>query len=136
MNGPGGPVGPGAPPTGNGPPPPAPGVSSLPLPPAQYIAMYTDDHVKRGKAPPPPPVIRDAYSVFSGKDMGFSKVVKYEGYKQRAHQNAVKFYCGVPRFPLPFEILFLVSAPSSKRSHHPTSRISRHQATLPSKRRS
>lgn len=63
---PGGPVGPpGVPPSGGGPPPPAPGVSSLPLPPAQYIAMYTDDHVKRGKAPPPPTIIRDAYSVFS-----------------------------------------------------------------------
>ena len=71
MNPSGGPTGapggpPGLPPGGGGPPPPAPGVSSLPLPPAQYIAMYTDDHVKRGKAPPPPPIIRDTYSVFSG----------------------------------------------------------------------
>jgi len=70
MNPSGGPTGapggpPGLPPAGGGPPPPAPGVSSLPLPPAQYIAMYTDDHVKRGKAPPPPPIIRDTYSVFS-----------------------------------------------------------------------
>lgn len=57
----------GIPPQGMPPQPglPAPGVSTLPLPPTHYIAMYTDDNVKKGKAPPPPPLIRDAFSVFS-----------------------------------------------------------------------
>lgn len=63
---PGTPAGPhGGPPTTGAPPAPTPGVSTLPLPPNQYIMMYTDDNVKRGKAPPPPSIIRDAYSVFS-----------------------------------------------------------------------
>ena len=66
---PGTPAGPhGGPPTTGAPPAPTPGVSTLPLPPNQYIMMYTDDNVKRGKAPPPPSIIRDAYSVFSGKE--------------------------------------------------------------------
>ena len=67
--GPGGaPAGPhGVPPPGAGPPAPAAGVSSLPLPPTQYIAMFTDENVKRGKVPAPPPIIRDAYSVFAGE---------------------------------------------------------------------
>jgi len=65
--GPGGPpAGPhGVPPTGAAPPAPASGVSTLPLPPTQYIAMFTDENMKRGKIPQPPPVIRDAYSIFS-----------------------------------------------------------------------
>ncbi|ELU01387.1 hypothetical protein CAPTEDRAFT_181064 [Capitella teleta] len=39
-------------------------VSSLPLPPMQYINMYTDDNLKRGRAPKPPPPIKDQYSMF------------------------------------------------------------------------
>ena len=34
------------------------GVSAFPLPPMQYVNNYTDDNIKRGRAPlpPPPPV--------------------------------------------------------------------------------
>ena len=39
-------------------------VSSLPLPPLQYINQYTDENIKRGRAPKPPPVIYDTYSMF------------------------------------------------------------------------
>ncbi|KAK2168808.1 hypothetical protein LSH36_14g10022 [Paralvinella palmiformis] len=39
-------------------------VSSLPLPPMQYANQYTDDNVKRGRAPLPPPPIKDAYTMF------------------------------------------------------------------------
>jgi len=40
-------------------------VSSLPLPPVQYINLYTDENVRRGRAPRPPPPIHDTYSMFS-----------------------------------------------------------------------
>lgn len=39
-------------------------VSSLPLPPVQYINQYTDEMVRRGRAPRPPPPIRDQYHMF------------------------------------------------------------------------
>ncbi|KAH0558064.1 mediator of RNA polymerase II transcription subunit 7 [Cotesia glomerata] len=39
-------------------------VSSLPLPPLQYINLYTDENVRRGRAPKPPPPILDSYSMF------------------------------------------------------------------------
>lgn len=39
-------------------------VSSLPLPPVQYINLYTDENVRRGRAPRPPPPIHDSYSMF------------------------------------------------------------------------
>ncbi|XP_011297886.1 mediator of RNA polymerase II transcription subunit 7 [Fopius arisanus] len=39
-------------------------VSSLPLPPIQYINLYTDENVRRGRAPRPPPPIHDSYSMF------------------------------------------------------------------------
>lgn len=39
-------------------------VCSLPLPPAQYINNYTDENIKRGRAPKPPPPINDSYSMF------------------------------------------------------------------------
>lgn len=34
------------------------GVSAYPLPPLQYVNMYSDDNIKKGKAPPPPPPIQ------------------------------------------------------------------------------
>lgn len=39
-------------------------VSSLPLPPMQYISHYTDENIRRGRTPRPPPVIHDTYSMF------------------------------------------------------------------------
>lgn len=40
------------------------GVSSFPLPPMQYISLYTDDHIKRGRVPQPPPPIQVRLDVF------------------------------------------------------------------------
>lgn len=39
-------------------------VSSLPLPPMQYINQYTDEMIRRGRAPRPPPPIHDQYQMF------------------------------------------------------------------------
>jgi len=39
-------------------------VSSMPNPPMNYIKFYTDDAVKKGTAPKPPPPLHDTYSMF------------------------------------------------------------------------
>ena len=38
--------------------------STYPLAPMEYVNMYTDENIKAGKAPPPPPVIKDSYTCF------------------------------------------------------------------------
>ncbi|KAK7097965.1 mediator of RNA polymerase II transcription subunit 7-like [Littorina saxatilis] len=41
------------------------GVSAFPLPPMQYVNNYSDDNIKRNKAPqPPPPPVQDKYQMF------------------------------------------------------------------------
>ncbi len=42
-------------------------VSALPPPPMQYIKEYTDDNVRKGLAPKPPPPIRDSYMMFGNQ---------------------------------------------------------------------
>lgn len=39
-------------------------VSSLPLPPVQFITLFSDENIRRGRAPKPPPIIQDTYSMF------------------------------------------------------------------------
>jgi len=40
-------------------------VSSLPLPPTQYIKIFTDENVSRGIVPgPPPPLLNEGYTMF------------------------------------------------------------------------
>lgn len=39
-------------------------VSSLPLPPMQYINLYTDENIRRNRAPKPPLPCHDTYSMF------------------------------------------------------------------------
>ncbi|XP_074651249.1 mediator of RNA polymerase II transcription subunit 7-like [Tubulanus polymorphus] len=43
---------------------PGQGVSSLPLPPMQYVNAYSDENIKRGRNPRPPPPPQDSYSMF------------------------------------------------------------------------
>ena len=42
-------------------------VSSLPLPPMQYVTLFSDENVKRGRTPKPPPPISDSYSMFGSQ---------------------------------------------------------------------
>merc|ERR1712063_43692 len=39
-------------------------VSSFPLPPMQYVSLFSEENMKRGRTPRPPPPITDAYSMF------------------------------------------------------------------------
>lgn len=42
-------------------------VSALPPPPLQYIKEYTDENIRKGLAPKPPPPIRDTYMMFGNQ---------------------------------------------------------------------
>ncbi|GIX77669.1 mediator of RNA polymerase II transcription subunit 7 [Caerostris darwini] len=42
-------------------------VSSLPLPPLQYVNLYTDENVQKGHAPAPPKCAIDSYSMFGSQ---------------------------------------------------------------------
>jgi len=42
-------------------------VSALPPPPMQYIKEYTDENIRKGVAPKPPPPIRDSYMMFGNQ---------------------------------------------------------------------
>lgn len=42
-------------------------VSALPLPPVQYIKEYTDDNVRKGLVPKPPPPVKDSYMMFGNQ---------------------------------------------------------------------
>lgn len=39
-------------------------VMSLPLPPTQYVNLYTDENIRKNRAPKPPPPITGTYSMF------------------------------------------------------------------------
>lgn len=39
-------------------------VMSLPLPPVQYINLFSEENIRRNRAPRPPPPIQDMYSMF------------------------------------------------------------------------
>ncbi|XP_043925273.1 mediator of RNA polymerase II transcription subunit 7 [Protopterus annectens] len=42
-------------------------VSALPLPPMQYVKEYTDENVRKGQAPKPPPPVKDCYTMFGNQ---------------------------------------------------------------------
>nr|CAG4650521.1 EOG090X0EJA [Sida crystallina] len=42
-------------------------VSSLPLPPMQYVSLFSDENLKKGRSPRPPPPITDSYSTFGSQ---------------------------------------------------------------------
>lgn len=42
-------------------------VSALPPPPMQYIKEYTDENIRKGLAPKPPPPVKDSYMMFGNQ---------------------------------------------------------------------
>nr|CAG4645153.1 EOG090X0EJA [Leptodora kindtii] len=42
-------------------------VSSLPLPPMQYVTLFSEENIKRGRTLKPPPPITDSYSMFGNQ---------------------------------------------------------------------
>lgn len=66
------------------------GVSSFPLPPMQYINLYTDDHIKRGRAPQPPPILQDNYMMFGvafSADDAIIRPLETQGFRRLYPQN-------------------------------------------------
>lgn len=51
-------------------------VSSLPLPPMQYVGLYTDDNVQHGRAPSPPRPLHEGYSMFGVPFHGEEPVIR------------------------------------------------------------
>uniref|UniRef100_A0A224YV17 Mediator of RNA polymerase II transcription subunit 7 n=1 Tax=Rhipicephalus zambeziensis TaxID=60191 RepID=A0A224YV17_9ACAR len=51
-------------------------VSSLPLPPMQYVGLYTDENVQRGRAPSPPRPLHEGYSMFGAPFHGDEPVIR------------------------------------------------------------
>ncbi|XP_046686627.1 LOW QUALITY PROTEIN: mediator of RNA polymerase II transcription subunit 7-like [Homalodisca vitripennis] len=65
-------------------------VSSLPLPPVQYINVYTDENVKRGRAPKPPPPVNDSYKMFGNTystDDAIIRPLETQGFKRLYPQH-------------------------------------------------
>ncbi|KAK3593569.1 hypothetical protein CHS0354_018657 [Potamilus streckersoni] len=65
-------------------------VSAFPLPPMQYINHYTDENVKRGKIPQPPPLIQDNYTMFGvpfNADDAIIRPLESQGLRRLYPQN-------------------------------------------------
>lgn len=65
-------------------------VSSLPLPPMQYVGFYTEDNVRRERAPRPPPPIHDAYHMFDADfntDDLIIRPLESQGFRRLYPQN-------------------------------------------------
>lgn len=65
-------------------------VSSLPLPPAQYINLYTDENIRKNRAPKPPPPIQDSYTMFGNpfsNDDNIIRPLEAQGFKRLYPQH-------------------------------------------------
>lgn len=65
-------------------------VSSLPLPPAQYINLYTDENIRKNRAPKPPPPILDSYTMFGNpfsNDDNIIRPLEAQGFKRLYPQH-------------------------------------------------
>lgn len=60
-------------------------VTQMPIPPMNYVKLYTDEAVKRGTAPKPPPPIPDIYSMFGvpvNNDDAIIQSLESQGFKR------------------------------------------------------
>jgi len=65
-------------------------VCSLPLPPVQYYNNYTDENIRRGRAPRPPPPIQDNYTMFGNPysaDDAIIRTLEAQGIKRLYPQH-------------------------------------------------
>lgn len=65
-------------------------VSAFPLPPMQYVSLYTDENVKRGRAPAPPPPIQDSYMMFGNTFTADDQIIRpleSQGFRRLYPQN-------------------------------------------------
>ncbi|KAL9692113.1 hypothetical protein quinque_016392 [Culex quinquefasciatus] len=65
-------------------------VSSLPLPPAQYINLFTDENIRKNRAPKPPPPIQDSYTMFGNpfsNDDNIIRPLEAQGFKRLYPQH-------------------------------------------------
>jgi len=65
-------------------------VSSLPLPPLQYIGLYSEENIRRNRSPRPPPLIHDSYVMF-GQTFNYDDLIirplESQGLKRLYPQN-------------------------------------------------
>uniref|UniRef100_U5EWJ2 Mediator of RNA polymerase II transcription subunit 7 n=1 Tax=Corethrella appendiculata TaxID=1370023 RepID=U5EWJ2_9DIPT len=65
-------------------------VSSLPLPPAQYINLYSDENVRKNRIPKPPPAPTSDYSMFGSSfnnDDNIIRPLESQGFKRLYPQH-------------------------------------------------
>lgn len=65
-------------------------VSSLPLPPAQYINLFTDENIRKNRIPKPPLPIQDSYSMFGNQfsnDDNIIRPLEAQGFKRLYPQH-------------------------------------------------
>lgn len=65
-------------------------VMSLPLPPANYVNLYSDEHIRKNRAPKPPMPILDTYSMFGNtfnNDDNIIRPLETQGFRRLYPQH-------------------------------------------------
>uniref|UniRef100_A0A6B2EBX4 Mediator of RNA polymerase II transcription subunit 7 n=1 Tax=Phlebotomus kandelakii TaxID=1109342 RepID=A0A6B2EBX4_9DIPT len=65
-------------------------VMSLPLPPANYVNLYSDEHIRKNRAPKPPMPIVDTYSMFGNtfnNDDNIIRPLETQGFRRLYPQH-------------------------------------------------
>lgn len=65
-------------------------VMSLPLPPAHYVNLYSDEHIRKNRAPLPPPPIQDTYTMFGNSFNNEDSIIRpleSQGFKRLYPQH-------------------------------------------------